>query len=131
MPAERSWSFAWLLIAGSFLILLGLLLAVSIGGQLHLLHERRPPSTLGMTLSQNDRQGGILVTSLQQKGPAELGGIQVGDRIISVETRPAVSASMVGEAVRSSPAAIIHLRILHEGRQHEVELNRQGSGNES
>ncbi|WP_185829201.1 PDZ domain-containing protein [Sphingomonas ginkgonis] len=131
MPTERGFPFAWLVVGASLVILLVLVCAVSLSGPLHLLQQGQPQTALGMTLSQGDRQGGVLVTSLQQRGPAERGGIEVGDRIISVDHRPAMSAAAVGDAVRSSPSNMIHLQVMHDGREHVVQLSRQGSPHES
>lgn len=127
VPAERPMPSAWLLIAVSFGAALSLLLAVGLSGPLHLLRHPVAPSALGMTLSRSNRDGGVLVTSLQQAGPADRAGIEVGDRIVSIDAKPAQSAAAIGDEARAVAGDAVQLVVLHNGRQRRVELKKQGT----
>jgi serine protease DegS len=61
---------------------------------------------------------GLEVTRVLQRGPADLAGLQVGDRILAINEQPAVSSTVVSRYIaHATPGSDIQLDILRGADQ--------------
>ena len=67
---------------------------------------------------------GIVVTSLQSRGPAERAGVQVGDNIVAINHRPINSVGQALAALRRTPNQTVQLHLLHNHVPNDVSLSR-------
>ncbi|HSV15133.1 MAG TPA: PDZ domain-containing protein, partial [Tepidisphaeraceae bacterium] len=81
-------------------------------------------------LSLPDGTQGAVVTEVQPGSAAEQAGIQAGDVIVGVGTRPVNNPSQAANAIRSaerSGESAIALRIIHDGQSAFVAVNVGGN----
>jgi S1-C subfamily serine protease len=71
---------------------------------------------LGVELSSTPDPGmavGLEVTRVLQRGPADVAGLRVGDRILSINQQPAVSSTVVSRHIaHAAPGSDIQLDVL-------------------
>jgi S1-C subfamily serine protease len=92
--------------------------------------QHHPAATLnvgdrlpGLTLERSPLpEAGLVVTSLQSAGPAELAGLAVGDDVLAVDQKPVTSLSEVRDLLKHQTATTVHLLVLHKGRPIDVSL---------
>ncbi len=76
---------------------------------------------LGIVLSSIPNAGmavGLEVTQVLPRGPADLAGVQVGDRILAVNDQPAVSSTAVSRRIaEAAPGSTIRLDVLRGDEQ--------------
>jgi S1-C subfamily serine protease len=101
----------------------GSIVAISQGqkSSLHHISDHLP----GLTLEKApEPQAGLIVTSLQSEGPAELAGLAVGDDVLAVDQRPVGSLGDLREALLRNQNGAIQLLVLHKDVPIDVSLSR-------
>jgi S1-C subfamily serine protease len=79
----------------------------------------------GLTLEKAPLpEAGLVVTSLQSAGPAELAGLEVGDDVLAVDQRPVTSLSEMRDIMKRHTASTVQLLVLHKGRPIDVSFAR-------
>src|SRR5690606_13719090 len=97
--------------------------------RLERLNEQTRGSYGGVGISVDARGGRLLVIAPRSGGPADLAGVQPGDRIVSIDGEPAIGLS-ADEAVprlRGEPGSTVEIVIERPGslEQITVQLTRQ------
>jgi len=65
--------------------------------------------------------GGVLITQVERGGPADKGGVKLGDVLLAVNGKPvADSTDMLNSIAALSPGAVAKLRLLRERAETEV-----------
>lgn len=84
----------------------------------------------GLTLAKPPApEVGLVVTSLQSQGPAELAGVAVGDDVLAVDQRPVDSMGDVRDILDRHREQKVQLLVLHNDRAIDVDINRSEAGN--
>lgn len=80
-------------------------------------HQTLPRGWVGVILGETDSQPGVHVSTVLRRSPAYEGGMESGDRILSVNGRTVRTAGKLQEILSSQPV----------GRQVKIEVDRHGA----
>ncbi|MGK2910736.1 MAG: PDZ domain-containing protein [Sphingobium sp.] len=119
MPHTARWATA-LAVAASPLTLAG-----------HVAHSRKPVThaidPAGLTVADG-RPGSAIITSLRSNGPAERGGIAVGDEVRAVDGHHTRGAAAVRHDLRHARHCRVALDLRRAGRPLMATVGRCGRG---
>jgi serine protease Do len=69
------------------------------------------------------RNSGVLITDVTPEGPADRAGLHVNDIILSIgEMAIDAVPAMLGASFRNPPGQTMHMKLLREGREFEVDI---------
>ncbi len=81
--------------------------------------RRQMTAFLGVTLSVRDDH--VVITGLIPGGPAEVGGVQINDRLVSMADRPIAQTSDVLSLLRDrSPGEEVTIEVVRDGQQASI-----------
>ncbi len=93
-------------------------------GDLPLNKNKPQPGTIGVML-RGDSEG-VLVTFLQQGGPADQAGIRLGDAVAAVDGQPVQGVDDARVRIRGAPGTPVLLTLSRNGTQRVVQVVRAG-----
>lgn len=105
---------------------LALLLAAPAAAQQNGYVRQQSPAWLGVSYELRWVQGGgsctprVVVDAVVQGSPAERAGLRAGDAIIALDGEPLPPGRLQAVASRLEPGDSVRLRLLRDGRRHEV-----------
>lgn len=83
-----------------------------------------PARGLGVSVADSTEPAGFRVTAIAERGPAERGGMQVGDIITTAAGEPVRTLESLREAVRGAPEGeALKLRVVRGGLELELSIS--------